>query len=475
MTPPIRVDGRSHSIAYDADDGPARDMDLHQECEGLSPASDIDVHLELTSGRSVDNISTYSDETETVFSQNDGSVVTGPTDSTVSSKGRKGSEREIITLSCSDDQTTVDPKGTLRTPKRCVSSPPTKSIVSGSDRAGLPSNPTGSLVITPTMNSPPHWKDIINNAPALENVQVSVDVPDSVRKSIDRFNADLSSGAMPFASGSGLGGDVAPPDTGTAPAMSTVVKNGNALKSTRLYGSVGLNMLSSRQMNEAALKIRCWAPPAVNPVALRFGLDKTISLHNLGDGESITFVCCDETFPSPEWAKEAAERFREGAQPWTSAGLIFKQVKRFEPAYFRIAFSLLPTDLDDRVIAEAFFPGTPQPEDRTLWVYKLAFESPHRNYMAGYMAHEAGHIGGSRHGFDEHILHDGSEISRFKSVNMGADDPKSVMNYYDNPADFMVQQSDIDDMKDMYNHAGNKYEGYSIRKFDLATHVYLQM
>ncbi|KAI1177931.1 hypothetical protein F4777DRAFT_539786 [Nemania sp. FL0916] len=198
---------------------------------------------------------------------------------------------------------------------------------------------------------------------------------------------------------------------------------------------------------------------------LRFGLNGRIVLHSLDAGQPITFVCCDETFPWPDWAKEAAQAFLEGAKPWAKAGLAFQQVDRCEPAHFRIAFSLFPGDMDCNVLAEAPFPGTKSPEERTLWIYLLAFHPFHRSYMAGYMGHEAGHIGGARHGFDEHLLSDGSEDPRLKSVVMGSDDPASVMNYHENnPGDYVVQASDIKDMGDMHGHSSKTYQGYDVIK-----------
>ncbi|KAI0407738.1 hypothetical protein F4802DRAFT_553164 [Xylaria palmicola] len=230
---------------------------------------------------------------------------------------------------------------------------------------------------------------------------------------------------------------------------------------------------------ESTPRIRCRdyrpCPNAADVASLRFGFAGMIVLYRLEDSKPITFVCCDETFPCLEWAEIATKAFRKGAKQWAKAGLTFKQVNRSEPAHFRVAFSLFPGDLDCSVVAQAFFPGTKQPEQRTLWVYLLAFHPYYRPYMAGYMGHEAGHIGGARHNFDEHFWPDGSEIPERRSVTMGTDNPRSVMNYHNDPAEFVVQSSDIKEMKDMRDYAEEKYEGYQIIKIEPEVQVYSQM
>lgn len=224
-------------------------------------------------------------------------------------------------------------------------------------------------------------------------------------------------------------------------------------------------------LDGAAPKIECSVRrlPISQGAALRFGLNKEIVLHHLKRGEPIKFICCYETFPHLEWAKETIKAFLDGAEPWSKIGLKFKHVDRKEPAHFRIAFSLFPKDLDCSVLAQAFFPGEPQPDDRTLWVYLMAFHPQYRAHLAGYMSHEAGHISASRHSFYE--SHNGM-WTELKSVTMGPDNPKSVMNYHDDPADFVIQSSDIRDMGDMYGFTGEKFKGFKIRKVVPADHVY---
>ncbi|KAI0804095.1 hypothetical protein GGR55DRAFT_659771 [Xylaria sp. FL0064] len=492
---------------------------------------DTDFDLESADGRSVTTISTHSSETETVFSQNDESV-TGPTGSAPSSKRRKGKGKETITVSSLDGSVAVDLKATLDTPRRSVPDLQTMDISSGNDGAGPNSNSVGDLVISPSMNFSTDWGGIPENAPASVDHLASFSVTDSVREGIDRFDADLSPEGMSSISSSGLGGDLVPTHTATVAAISAETKDGCSLKYTMIYARF-LNMLSSRQMEELlnpdnwrdvcitcqqfpsnmlrflsiptppaepqykipslleevvnclfemvmpeshepspGIRCRVRGPTAADPAALRFGLDRTIVLHSLQLVEHITFVCCDETFPSPAWAEKATEEFLKGARPWAKAGLKFKKVKRGMPAHFRIAFSLFPKDLDCSVLAQAFFPGTTPPEERTLWVYLLAFHPQYVDYMSGYMGHEAGHIGGSRHGFDEHILPDGSEISEWKLVTMGPDNPRSVMNYHDDPADYVVQPEDI---RDMHSHAKDEYKEYKVIKVEPKAQAYLPM
>ncbi|KAI0869722.1 hypothetical protein GGS24DRAFT_511687 [Hypoxylon argillaceum] len=523
-------------------------MHPHPECEGLSPSSvqlmpydhhdrhDTDLDLESADEKNVDTNSTDSSETETVFSQNDESVVTRPTSFAPSSKGLKGKEKETITISSFDGSITVDLKGTWDTPKRLAQSPPIIGTSPEDDGAGRTNSPSSGLIITPSMNSSLNWGASAESVPAFVNDRASSsDFPTSVREGIDLFVADLGSTVMPSTSGSDVGGDLGPTYTAIIPAISAVAKDGGSLQYTVIYRKARLSMLSSRQMKEVlspknlrdvctfcqqcpssmmdflgfsvALdepqyntglfprdeiinclfkimtqgldrtpKIRCWPHgPADIIAALRFGYKKEIVLHSLETGEPITFVCCDETFPSPRWAREATEAFIEGANSWATAGLTFQQVERNKPAHFRIAFSIFHKDLDCGILARAFLPGVIQPEERTLWVYLLAFHPQYRHHMAGYMGHEAGHIGGSRHRFDEHILPDGSEIAENKSVTMGPDNPKSVMNYHDDPADYVVQSSDIRDMQDMYSHAKEEYKEHKFSKVKPTAQVYPPM
>ncbi|KAJ8110478.1 hypothetical protein ONZ43_g5858 [Nemania bipapillata] len=192
-----------------------------------------------------------------------------------------------------------------------------------------------------------------------------------------------------------------------------------------------------------------------------------------GDQQGFNAVCQQNY--SNTAACSVASAFEEGARSWLPAGLTFKQVDRKLPAYFRIAFSDFPKDQDYDRIAQSFFPGAPQPEDRTLWLYRLAFSPEYRCNISGYMAHEIGHICGSRHGFDEHTLPGGGEIPAFKSTTMGYDNPQSVMNYHDDPSQYKVQPSDIRYMRAMYSYSRYEYDEYKIVRVKPEVQVYPMM
>ncbi|KAI0407360.1 hypothetical protein F4802DRAFT_553399 [Xylaria palmicola] len=472
-------------------------------------------------------------ETITISIQKNESHVTGPTSSAPSSRGGKGKGKETITVSSGNGSAAATIGTSSAPPKPLVTGSPSMDISPGGDGAGPASDQRGGgNIVSPTMNFDTIWQDIIDNAPAngkpvsfktLKNLSLaSEDVPDSVRKDIIRFEDDLDSAGMSSAPCSSVDGNL-------APAIWAVAEDGSSLKCATMY-QVGLNMLSSRQMREVlslndlreicrvcqecsssffawmglpkmpaepqhnarlftkddvinclfdmmgdAGKIKCCvfeSGAAERTTTLRFGLNKEIVLYSLKSGEPITFVCCDETFPSKDWADEAVKAFERGALPWDRAGLTFKRVGRTQPAHFRIAFSLMPKDLDGGTLAQAFFPSAANPEQRTLWVYLLAFHPLYRGHMAGVMGHEAGHIGGSRHGHDEHFRSDGSEKSGLKSVKMGHDNPMSGMNYFDNLADLAIQGSDIDDMRNMYSYDKDVYKGYPVRKVAPAETAY---
>ncbi|KAI1113510.1 hypothetical protein F5Y14DRAFT_208053 [Nemania sp. NC0429] len=231
-----------------------------------------------------------------------------------------------------------------------------------------------------------------------------------------------------------------------------------------------ITQMNTRSLDEPTPKIWCQTcqqsqGSEYQPSALKFGLAGEICIYCLQNSAPLTFVCCDETFPSQQQAKETAKAFLDGARPWGAAGLRFRQLARNKAAHFCIAYSDLPADGDTRTIAEAFFPGT-SAEKRIVWVYSLAFKPRFRPYLAGYMAHEAGHIGAARHGFDE---------PGFKPVIMGRDNLKSVMRYHENPAHLVIQPSDIEEMEDMHNWQGDNYKGHWIRRIEPVAHVYSRM
>ncbi|KAI1124611.1 hypothetical protein F5Y10DRAFT_25014 [Nemania abortiva] len=535
--------GPSHVIADDESGGamcshPGCEASLHVSAQPMPydhhPQHDTEQSLESLEENTEENT-----ETETIFSQDDESAVTGSTDYVPSPINGYGyNEKETITVPSVDDEAifhnqpgglsghNLDPAGILSSINP-VGSPatvrdPVPNVVDFKD--GSTSTLPNDDIITPRMN----WRDYGKKA------------PDSVDEAITLFNAEFNGAGIPYTATLNIGDDLIPART-VAVAGRAAAGDGRPLKYEEMHEKVDQTLLSSPQLKEVLSpenlqrvcklckvladfppdavdrflprtelqpprdEIRAYSKDIVDSLlqiitlgsdeearkakcascrtrlntaeiaALRFGLDKTITLHLLENGEPITFVCCDETFPSPEWAEEAAKAFLEGAELWAKAGLTFKQVDRSEPAHFRIAFSLFPKDLDCSVVAHSFFPGKKQPEDRTLWVYLLAFHEDYRPYMAGHMGHEAGHIGGARHGFDEHLLPDGSEIAEWKTVKMGADHPLSVMNYHNNPGDYAVQPSDIADMRNMHEYPGNEYQGYKIIKVKPEVRIYSSM
>ncbi|KAI1197407.1 hypothetical protein F5X97DRAFT_178406 [Nemania serpens] len=508
MAFPIYTPESSHRIA---DDEMSGYMLTYPECGDL---------FQSAGGSSFSTIPTHYSETETVSSQDDEWAIPEPTDSlSPTSSGRSYKRKATITV------INVDGQDILPNQPSGLSS-------QNSDRARVLSfikQEGSSATARDSVTGLPMNGIIVGNN---SSEFASADEP------IDRLGTDLNGPDSSVIHASGIGDNLVPPRT-VAVAGSLATDDVGLLKDAIIRGMANRSLLSSRQLGNvlslqklrdvcilykmhetcspsffahfnpvanpqpqqdtsvsskdivdsilqvitlgldgSAPKPRCWVYGprlgVADIAALRFGLNSTIVLYNL-ENTTIKFVCCDETFPSSEWAEEAAREFLRGAEPWAKAGLTFERVARSEAAHFRIAFSLFPSDLDCSMLAQAFFPGTTQPTQRTLWVYLLAFHPSYRPHMAGYMGHEAGHIGGARHGFDEHLLPDGSEIPELKSVTMGADSPSSVMNYHNDLDDFVVQPSDTKDMMDMRGHPEDEYQGYKIIKVEPENEVYSQM
>ncbi|KAI3336071.1 hypothetical protein F4824DRAFT_462104 [Ustulina deusta] len=486
----------------------------HRNGFGSSYQRDTDNALESATGSGASTVRTHSVGPETIFSDTE-SVVTESTDPVPpSSNGLSDEEKERTTVLSPDDEPTLTPEQKEGIAKNVSFSNP------GGGSATADAASLGAMKVflagdgdTDSPNVPPN--KVVEEVDRL--------MADLKRASVEpTASSSVGHGLIPARPVVGASGAMAedrdllqhtmPPETGDlkllilaslgtvldleklrdickycemsacctsaveffTPQASAQPPEDNTRVSSKSVADLILEIMA-KGFGESAPLINCWVCIPPHTAALRFGLDGKIILHLIDNGEPITFVCCDETFPSPGWAEKAAKAFLEGAKPWAAAGLTFKQVGRNEPAHFRIAFSLFPGNLDCTLVAQAFFPGTKSATERTLWVYLLAFHEYNSNYMSGHMGHEAGHIVGIRHGFDEHFQSDGSEIPMLRSASMGPENVNSVMKYHTRPAKYWVQESDVKDLKDMLTYPKAEYKGYKIVKAKPDVHVFPTM
>ncbi|PNP55313.1 hypothetical protein THARTR1_04455 [Trichoderma harzianum] len=173
-------------------------------------------------------------------------------------------------------------------------------------------------------------------------------------------------------------------------------------------------------------------------------------------GSVLSYVLCEETFP-PHLPMEGA--MRGATNEWQNIGATFKQVGRNDPATFAVIYE----DGNPTVYASAFFPNEAL---RKLTVFEHTLQAA--EHLVGILSHELGHILGLRHEF----AHRRDEGRDHPSVLVGSENPQSVMNYFDDPKDFQVQEQDLKELKRFYEDGRVEYEGLSIRDIDPENQVF---
>lgn len=167
-------------------------------------------------------------------------------------------------------------------------------------------------------------------------------------------------------------------------------------------------------------------------------------------GSVLSYVVCGENVPLGLPIEEA---MRVAVNKWQNIGVTFKQVGRNDPATFVVTYQ----SGNPPVYARAFLPNETL---RELTVYEHTLQAA--EYLAGILSHELGHILGLRHEF----AHRRDEGRDHRSVLVGRENPQSVMNYFDDPKDFQVQERDLEELRRFYEDDRVEYEGLAIRDID---------
>lgn len=172
-------------------------------------------------------------------------------------------------------------------------------------------------------------------------------------------------------------------------------------------------------------------------------------------GCTLKAIIAAETFPDPHYAALAGAAIMEAGYKWKEVAVKIKVVHRQKRASFRIMYSDAPPK--PGVLAKAFFPTTGRAKKRTLFLYPGAFADENRDYLAGILAHELGHVQGLRHEFETQA--DGS-------IRLGRKNRRSVMNYLSDIRKLRVGRQDRKELAMLYSSHVTRSLGLRIKVLD---------
>ncbi|KAJ6439173.1 matrix metalloproteinase-11 [Purpureocillium lavendulum] len=176
-------------------------------------------------------------------------------------------------------------------------------------------------------------------------------------------------------------------------------------------------------------------------------------------GIELTYVVCDETFPTLEDAAFTSRQLTTAMGMWNNAGVTFRLVERNSLANFRVVYRNSPLDGRMETLASSFLPNNSAADKRTLYVYALAFTNAHLNNQAYFLAHEVGHILGLRHEFSM------EREQCLWSTTFGSRNSSGIMAYYADSSHWRVTPQDLKEMEAFYNPSFTGQDGRKVMNY----------
>ncbi|KAI1398593.1 hypothetical protein F4819DRAFT_24367 [Hypoxylon fuscum] len=187
------------------------------------------------------------------------------------------------------------------------------------------------------------------------------------------------------------------------------------------------------------------------------------TVYRWAPGSKIRYNVNYSSFPEKEYGEYAALCLDEAAEKWNrgSIGVVFEKVEDHAPAVFQLVYS---TRQSDGLLARSFMPRGAQEQQDRLYVYASAFdkEKGYYNGMMNIFCHELGHILGLRHEFAK----SSPKEQKAPSVQWGPANALSVMNYFKNPGEMRIQETDYNEVRRFYEFRGKEYSEFKIVDMD---------
>lgn len=170
---------------------------------------------------------------------------------------------------------------------------------------------------------------------------------------------------------------------------------------------------------------------------------------------TIAFNVDRRSFSDDSYATYAIECLEAAAHLWNEGdvGVQFERVADHERATFRLVYE----HQHGATIAKAFPPNAVAYGQPRLIVFPASIgQTGYCDNLVGVFCHELGHVLGLRHEHKEDA----------PSVLWGEANPLSVMNYFNDPKQFKIDDNDLKEVRDFYAYRGTHWMGLSIVDVD---------